>query len=169
MYCSSCGLALSSDANFCASCGQKVPPASAPVLGDEFQPVISSAPSASSEALRPMSFWEVILSPNGRIGRIQHLICWLMFLVLEVLLIYALVVFAPSTSADSALKILLIIFLWPSVAILVKRLHDRGRSAVFGLILFIPIVGLWVVIEAFFLPGTKGPNEYGPAAGMVRA
>jgi uncharacterized membrane protein YhaH (DUF805 family) len=56
-----------------------------------------------------------------------------------------------------------IALLWPSVAIAIKRWHDRGKSGWWMLIFFVPIVGwIWGGIELGFLKGTDGPNEYGP-------
>ena len=43
----------------------------------------------------------------------------------------------------------------------VKRWHDRDKSGVWLLIGFIPIVGLWALIETGFLSGTPGDNRFG--------
>lgn len=52
---------------------------------------------------------------------------------------------------------------WASLAIAVKRAHDRGRSGWFVLVGLIPIVGgLWLLVELGFLKGTDGDNAYGP-------
>jgi len=59
--------------------------------------------------------------------------------------------------------IVLLIFLWPGLALYAKRWHDRGKSGWWTLILLIPIIGgLWALIELGFLRGTEGPNQYGP-------
>ena len=45
-----------------------------------------------------------------------------------------------------------------------KRWHDRGKSAWWVLIAFIPLVGaIWVIVECGCLAGSPEPNEYGPA------
>jgi len=45
----------------------------------------------------------------------------------------------------------------------VKRYHDRDKSGWWILILFIPLVGfIWFLIELGCLPGTPGPNRFGP-------
>jgi uncharacterized membrane protein YhaH (DUF805 family) len=54
------------------------------------------------------------------------------------------------------------ILLWPAVVVAIKRIHDRGRSGWFYLVMFIPVVQLWPAVEIMFLPGTKGPNRFGP-------
>jgi uncharacterized membrane protein YhaH (DUF805 family) len=57
---------------------------------------------------------------------------------------------------------------WPSLflfnATLTRRLHDRGKSAVWYLWLLVPVLGwLWLLVKCGLLPGTPGPNKYGPA------
>jgi uncharacterized membrane protein YhaH (DUF805 family) len=51
--------------------------------------------------------------------------------------------------------------LWPSLAIYIKRAHDRGRSGWFVALMLVPVLNLWVLVELLFLPGTAGPNSYG--------
>ena len=53
-----------------------------------------------------------------------------------------------------------ILSLCPLIAVTVKRLHDRNRSAWFVLLNFIPFLNLWIMVETGFLVGT-GPNKYG--------
>lgn len=57
--------------------------------------------------------------------------------------------------------------LWPTLAIAVKRCHDRGRSGWFLLVLLVPLVQIWPFIEISFLRGTEGENRFGadPLAG----
>jgi uncharacterized membrane protein YhaH (DUF805 family) len=51
----------------------------------------------------------------------------------------------------------------PSISSTVTRLHDQGKSAVWLLFLLLPVVG-WLVLLVLcgFIPGTPGPNRYGP-------
>jgi uncharacterized membrane protein YhaH (DUF805 family) len=52
--------------------------------------------------------------------------------------------------------------LWCSLAVSVKRWHDRGKSGLWTFIQLIPYIGpLWALIELGFLKGTEGPNEFG--------
>ena len=52
---------------------------------------------------------------------------------------------------------------WVSLAVAVKRYHDRNKSGWWVLIIFVPVIGgLWYFIECGFLRGTPGPNAYGP-------
>ncbi|MEW6600462.1 MAG: DUF805 domain-containing protein [Nitrospirota bacterium] len=52
---------------------------------------------------------------------------------------------------------------WPSLAVQAKRWHDQDRTALWLLINFIPIAGpIWTMIQNGFVPGTSGPNRFGP-------
>ena len=45
----------------------------------------------------------------------------------------------------------------------VKRYHDRDQSGFSVLIQFVPVLGyICYLIETGFLPGTDGPNRFGP-------
>jgi uncharacterized membrane protein YhaH (DUF805 family) len=51
----------------------------------------------------------------------------------------------------------------PTLAVVARRLHDTDRSAWWLLLALAPPIG-WVVLWIFAaLPGTRGPNRYGPA------
>jgi uncharacterized membrane protein YhaH (DUF805 family) len=68
-----------------------------------------------------------------------------------------------SGAVRGILGILYLAFIWPSLAISIKRWHDRDKSGWWVLIGFIPLIGgIWALIETGFLEGTKGPNQYGP-------
>ena len=59
--------------------------------------------------------------------------------------------------------ILGLLFFWISLAVAVKRWHDRNKTGWWVLIVLVPVVGpLWYLIECGFLKGTTGPNIYGP-------
>jgi uncharacterized membrane protein YhaH (DUF805 family) len=67
-----------------------------------------------------------------------------------------------------ALLLLTVVYLvfafWISLAVQIKRWHDRDKSGVWVLIAFIPFVGpIWSIIECGFLDGTEGPNRFGPS------
>jgi uncharacterized membrane protein YhaH (DUF805 family) len=50
----------------------------------------------------------------------------------------------------------------PSIAVTFRRLHDTNRSALWLLISFLPFIGALVLLVFYFLPGTNGPNKFGP-------
>jgi len=56
-----------------------------------------------------------------------------------------------------------ILVTWISIAVGIKRFHDRNKTGVWILIIFVPLIGgLWYLIECGFLRGTPGSNNYGP-------
>lgn len=56
--------------------------------------------------------------------------------------------------------------IWINVASSVKRYHDRGKSGVWFLIIFVPFIGgFWQLIECGFCSGDDGVNDYGPPGG----
>jgi uncharacterized membrane protein YhaH (DUF805 family) len=70
---------------------------------------------------------------------------------------------AVGTGTAFVLLIVSIAFVCISLAVGVKRFHDRGKSGWWVLILLVPVIGFpWYLIECGFLPGTAGPNAYGP-------
>lgn len=52
--------------------------------------------------------------------------------------------------------------LLPSLAVMVRRLHDTDRSGWWCLILFIPLIGLIVVFVFLVTNGNVGDNRFGP-------
>jgi uncharacterized membrane protein YhaH (DUF805 family) len=55
-----------------------------------------------------------------------------------------------------------ILMIWVSLAIQVKRWHDRDKSGWWVLIGFLPIIGpIWQFVETGCLRGTIGSNRYG--------
>lgn len=105
--------------------------------------------------------WRMLLDPRGRIGRAAFW-RWGVGLPLGLgLLLHALLGIArvPREDADFAVNLLL---LWPIVAVMAKRWHDRDRSGWWVLVLLLPVVGwLWALVVNGSLRGTVGPNRHG--------
>ena len=55
----------------------------------------------------------------------------------------------------------LAIFL-PSLAVAIRRLHDRDMSGWWFLLNFVPLIGTLILLVIYALPGTGGPNRFGP-------
>jgi len=54
-----------------------------------------------------------------------------------------------------------LVLLIPSIALAVRRLHDIGKSGWWYLIVFVPIVGILVLLYFFVLDSQPGSNQYG--------
>lgn len=60
--------------------------------------------------------------------------------------------------------------LWlPDLAVLVRRLHDTDRSGWWCLVGVIPLIGWIFVLVWTCMPGTFGPNRFGPDPSPHRA
>lgn len=57
-----------------------------------------------------------------------------------------------------------LLILLPTVAVAVRRLHDRGMPAWWLLLIFVPAVGELALLILLALPGQPGTNRYGPPA-----
>jgi len=123
-----------------------------------------------------MSIGSLLWSYDGRIGRGRF---WL-GVVLVVLMSIALGVVAgllgipldtgqgpvaEEISVGGALYLLIafVAVAYAQLAVYAKRFHDRGKSAWWVLIAFVPVIGFfWILIELGMLSGDPGPNAYGP-------
>jgi uncharacterized membrane protein YhaH (DUF805 family) len=106
-----------------------------------------------------MNWQQYLFSFEGRVGRQQY---WLMCLLSVPFVIGASWVNGGSPTGTPGVFFLLPI-VWPSIAVQIKRWHDRGKSGWWILINFIPVVGdIWSLVENGFLVGTAGDNRFGP-------
>lgn len=55
-----------------------------------------------------------------------------------------------------------LVLLWPCMAVLVKRWHDRDKSGWWVLINLVPVIGLlWALVENGLRRGSVGANRFG--------
>ena len=105
-----------------------------------------------------------LFSFDGRIGRQSFWCAYPVIFFFGLMLSVAIELIKESRNMNGLfiVGILTLILLWPSLAIQVKRWHDRNKSGNWILLNFIPIIGfLWIIIELGFLKGTEGNNDYG--------
>lgn len=103
---------------------------------------------------------QILLSLDGRINRGKF---WAYILPLNFVWLVGLMIdFSTKGEPGAFYSIGILISLWPSIALNVKRCHDRDKSGWFYLVALIPLVNLWYLIEAGFLKGTEGDNRFGP-------
>ncbi len=62
-----------------------------------------------------------------------------------------------------------LVFLLPTLGLMVRRLHDTGRSGWWVLIDFVPLVGIILLIVWWASKGTLGPNKYGVGDTVTQA
>ena len=115
-----------------------------------------------------MNLKSLLFSLSGRIRRRQFWLGSLIALVFGLVGFFvASFFFDPQTGQPGmpAIAILLLLCLasfWMSLALYVKRFHDRDKNAWWLLIGLVPVVGsLWLLIDLGCLSGTPGENRFG--------
>jgi len=131
-----------------------------------------------------MTLMQTLFSFNGRVRRTNY---WLASIgtsvVLSVvagILVIVFVIFGAAASGDGNngdgtaalmgsmflvwLVPLYLLALWISLALGVKRCHDRNYPGAMMLVSLVPIFGwFWALIDLGFVDGTLGANQYGPS------
>ncbi len=131
---------------------------------------MTSASLSANRSSGEMTIGQVLFSFSGRVPRSVY---WLYFLAYYIVyFFFYLIIFVYRSARTEAgpldfavltiISIFIFVSLYTSLAIQVKRFHDRDRSGWFLLLSLIPIVNIWVLIELGFLRGSEGDNEYGP-------
>lgn len=108
---------------------------------------------------------------HGRIARADYWLCTLILFSAMVGLIAlmgaAIGIDGASQSDPRALGIqglAALAIAWPSTAVGVKRLHDRGQSGWWILVSFVPVIGsLWMLLHLGLMKGDADDNRYGAA------
>ena len=96
---------------------------------------------------------------NGRARRSEY---WWFFVIVNVVvgvLTLAGGAILPALAGVGGLVALALLL--PALAVTVRRLHDTDRSGWWILLGLVPFGGI-VLLVFFFLPGTSGPNRFGP-------
>ena len=119
--------------------------------------------TASTETTT-LSIKEIMFSFKGRIPRKTYWYSALgMILASFVLMFLVALLTGGNESAISVIMLILYIpLIWVSLAIQVKRWHDRNKSGWWVLISFVPLIGpIWALIENGFLAGDEAENRFG--------
>jgi len=114
----------------------------------------------------PPTLGQFLFSPYGRISRSQYWLRWVVPYLVIYMVLLGLTLATKDSAAGAVFGVLLLIFvlvmIWPSIAVLVKRVHDRDWPWPFILLLLVPLVQFWPMVEIMFLRGTIGSNRFGP-------
>ena len=98
----------------------------------------------------------VYLLWNGRASRKTY---WIFST--PIVALFLLVEFIFTNLNEYIYYAILVLVIYTSLMINIKRAHDRNRTGLFSLLLLVPIVSLWPLVEFGFLAGTDGTNKYG--------
>ena len=102
------------------------------------------------------------ISIEGRAPRSEY---WYFFLF-YILVTFALgpidaTLFGGGYAAPLATLFMLVTVL-PFTTVAIRRLHDRDMSGWWFLLMFVPVIGSIALLILYIMPGTEGPNQFGP-------
>jgi uncharacterized membrane protein YhaH (DUF805 family) len=98
-------------------------------------------------------------------GRAQRSELWWFYLfTIIVYLICNHLMLSPDLNMHQliGLAIIEVFFVLPNIAVSVRRLHDTNKSGSLYFLMMIPLVGPFILLYLCTLPGTPGPNKFGP-------
>jgi uncharacterized membrane protein YhaH (DUF805 family) len=136
----------------------------ATVGGNNFGSTFSGDYGASSNSVRAVSFGEAIKRGFNRYtrwsGRATRSEYW--FWTLFWALLYA-VTFTLDLAGGLGIfsGVLVVVMFLPSLAVLVRRLHDTNKSAHFLWLFLVPIGGSIALLVFTLIPSESGTNRYG--------
>lgn len=137
-----------------------------------------------------MTLQQWLFSIKGRIGRRDFWI-WMGIWLLAMVILFTLA--GGEMLSIQTAAFILVCLLWPTAAVTVKRLHDRGKSGIWALLMVLAwmlLAGNWAMLPGVwqwgvgrFIPtliivmmlidlgafvGTQGENKYGKDTQDVR-
>jgi uncharacterized membrane protein YhaH (DUF805 family) len=106
----------------------------------------------------PPGFGPFYFSPRGRISRSQY---WLRFFlpVFAIGAVLAIIAEVGGEAAKALQTIWQLVVLWPSIAILIKRIHDRDKSGALVWALYGPMIPAIIVTVAAVIAVAAGSSE----------
>ncbi|KQY30153.1 hypothetical protein ASD38_12770 [Caulobacter sp. Root487D2Y] len=135
-----------------------------------------------------MTVLQKLFSFQGRLRRRDYWLFSFLVIGMVIVLFVPLIVGFGLNAESPWIGLIPLVFIWPSLAMMVKRIHDRNKSGWLTLVYWTPsvasnilevfpgenlgpikiglgvvliIIGLWFLIEFGFMDGTQGPNRYG--------
>ncbi len=121
----------------------------------------------------PAGMGWLFFSPAGRLGRLAFFLAWLFWLAVAGVPVAQIVAHRAEIGTPMVWSVVFILIAAVSVVSLVmlaiKRLHDLNQPAPLAICLFIPALSIFAFAALCWLPGTPGPNPYGPATDRPRS
>lgn len=109
------------------------------------------------------------LSSKGRFSRVQYLGYSMVLSFVGIIFLAAVILLGHSLGGEGAkyigrvgIPLGYLIMLPVSLIFAIRRFHDMNRSAWYVLTMFVPLLNMVVAFLLMLVPGTKGPNDYGP-------
>jgi len=107
------------------------------------------------------------LENKNRINRATFIFSFVAATILQIILIGGLSLsVGGDTSQDTGIAglivgVVFLVLVAYQLRLYRKRLHDRNSSGWWALALYVPLLNIFVIIEAWFLKGDEADNKYG--------
>ena len=115
-----------------------------------------------------MTIIDKIYTTKGRLNRLRYLKYMLLLALVAGLSTFVMSSMATFLTGDpNGSLVMLVTVFWAmvagagNIALMVRRIHDLGKSGLFVLVAFVPVIGVIFSIALFCIPGQVGWNEYG--------
>ena len=115
-----------------------------------------------------MSMFDEIFTAEGRLNRLRYLKYMIILAIIASISTFVLSSMATFFTGDpESVAVKMITLAWALIAgagnvmMMIRRIHDLGKSGWFALIAFVPFIGIIFSVALFCIPGQVGWNEYG--------
>lgn len=130
------------------------------------QPPYQQGAAAGAGGAQKETIKEMFLTTQGRLNRKPYILRGLFLWILSLVTSGVMDVTSESDSLVMNLLSLVVFVLFialgvATIMLVIRRWHDLGKSGWFTLLLFIPLVNLFVALYLWVKKGDEGPNEYG--------
>lgn len=115
-----------------------------------------------------LSIFNEIFTTDGRLNRLRY-IKYMIILALvaggSTFVMSSMATFLTGDPTSSLVT--MITWMWAlvagagNIALMIRRLHDLGKSGYFVLIALVPVIGVIFSVCLFCIPGQDGYNQYG--------
>ena len=130
------------------------------------QPPYQQGAAAGAGGAQKETIKEMFLTTQGRLNRKPYILRGLFLWILSLVTSGVMDVTSESDSLVMNLLSLVVFVLFialgvATIMLVIRRWHDLGKSGWFTLLLFIPLVNLFVALYLWVKKGDEEPNEYG--------
>lgn len=167
MLCPNCNQPVDAASTYCSHCGCTLPKEEPPTLSAPNGLPATNTMDINAEfrkaEQKEHGLADMFYKAEGRLNRKPYILRVLVLQVAGFCLQLMGIVSGVATPESFAWKCFCFLVVGiPSILLLIRRLHDLGRTGWFWLLIWFPFVNLALLIYAFCFKGTLGPNRFGP-------
>ena len=167
MLCPNCNQSVDAASSYCSHCGcalpKEEPPTQSGTNGLPSTNIMDINAELRKAKQKEHGFADMFYKAEGQLNRKPYILRVLVLHVVVFCLQLFGIVFGVATPESFAWKCFCFLVVGiPSILLLIRRLHDLGRTGWLWLLTWIPFVNFALVVYAFCFKGTTGPNRFGP-------